>query len=63
MFKPNLYVSISKEWNKKIKALKHYNHELGLSSPWSLKNLEALAIKRGAEAGLKMAEAFMILIN
>ena len=46
MFKPNLYVSISKEWNKKIKALKHYKHELGhYPHPRSLKNLEASCYK------------------
>ncbi len=62
IFKPNLYISISNEWNKKVSALKHYDKELGgFPHPRSIKNLEALAIKRGAESGLEMAEAFMII--
>jgi LmbE family N-acetylglucosaminyl deacetylase len=62
IFKPNLYVSISKEWKKKIKALEIYYSELGsFPHPRSINSLEALAIKRGAESGLEMAEAFMII--
>ena len=62
IFQPNLYISISKEWEKKIKALKHYKSELGsFPHPRSLKSIEAMAIKRGAESGLKMAEAFIII--
>ena len=61
-FNPNLYISVVDEWEAKIKALKLYHNELGdFPHPRSLKNLEALAIKRGAESGLKMAEAFMII--
>ena len=62
LFKPNLYISIVDQWEEKISALKHYSNELGnYPHPRSIKNLESLAIKRGAEAGLKMAEAFMLL--
>lgn len=62
IFKPNLYVSISKEWKDKVKALKNYDIELGsFPHPRSIKNLEAIAVKRGAESGLEMAEAFIII--
>ena len=45
-----------------IKALKNYNSELGLNPhPRSIKKIEALALKRGAESGLEMAEAFYII--
>ena len=61
-FQPNLYISISNVWEKKLKALKNYDLELGLyPHPRSIKNLKALAIKRGAESGLEMAEAFFII--
>ena len=47
---------------KKIKGFKKYDLELGAyPHPRSIKNLEALAIKRGAESGLEMAEAFFII--
>ncbi len=62
IFLPNLYISIDGTWIKKVKGLKCYKNELGnYPHPRSIKNIEALAIKRGAEAGLKKAEAFMIL--
>ena len=61
-FQPNLYVSVKQEWKKKIKALKNYEKEIGeFPHPRSLKSIEALAIKRGAESGLEMAEAFIII--
>ena len=61
IFIPNLYVSISDTWEGKIKALKCYAEEMGdFPHPRSMKSIESLAIKRGAEAGLEMAEAFMI---
>ena len=61
-FLPNLYISIENSWKKKLEALQCYASELGkFPHPRSLKSIEALAIKRGAESGLKKAEAFMIL--
>ena len=60
IFQPNLYISVSKVWKKKIKALENYNLELGsYPHPRSIRNLEALAIKRGSESGLEKAEAFL----
>ena len=62
IFMPNLYVSIDSIWDKKIQALESYKKELGdFPHPRSIRSLEALAIKRGAESGLEKAEAFMIL--
>ena len=62
IFKPNFYVSVENTWDKKIKALKAYNKELlDFPHPRSLKAIEALAIRRGAESGYSMAEAFIIL--
>jgi LmbE family N-acetylglucosaminyl deacetylase len=59
MFKPNFYVSIEDEWNKKVEAMKAYKKELKIiPHPRSLKSIEALALKRGAESGLLKAEAF-----
>jgi len=61
-FKPNLYINIDDVWEKKIKALEIYESELAsYPHPRSIKSLEALAIKRGIESGLKKAEAFCIL--
>ena len=61
-FKPNFYVDIDLVWDQKLKALNAYHKELKkFPHPRSLKAIEALAIKRGTEAGLKKAEAFYII--
>ncbi len=62
IFKPNLYINIDDVWGGKIKALELYKSELvSFPHPRSIKSLEALAIKRGMESGLKRAEAFCII--
>ena len=62
IFQPNLYISVVNVWEKKLKALENYKLELGsFPHPRSIKSLEALAIKRGAESGLEKAEAFFII--
>ena len=62
LFSPNLYIEIDKYWDMKKKALKIYNKELGVfPHPRSLQSIEALAIKRGSESGLKKAEAFCVI--
>ena len=62
IFKPNFYVDVEDVWTKKIKALKKYYTEMGIyTHPRSIKSIEALAIKRGSESGLKKAEAFCII--
>ena len=61
-FKPNLYVSIEEVWEKKVSTLEAYSAELkDFPHPRSIKYLEALSLKRGAEAGLKKAEAFYLI--
>ena len=62
LFSPNLYISIDKYWDMKKKSLKIYNKELGVfPHPRSMTSIKALGIKRGAESGFKMAEAFYII--
>lgn len=62
IFKPNFYVSIYDYWNKKLEGLKIYSSEIKKNPhPRSIDSIESLAIKRGAESGLKMAEAFYVV--
>ena len=62
IFKPNFYVCIDDFWKKKLLALDTYSKELkDPPHPRSIKAIEALAIKRGTEVGVKKAEAFCIL--
>jgi LmbE family N-acetylglucosaminyl deacetylase len=62
VFKPNVYVDITKTFNKKIEAMKAYGSELReFPHPRSLKAMEALAIKRGSEIGVKYAESFYLI--
>lgn len=62
VFAPNSYVDISNFLNKKLAAMRVYDTELKpFPHPRSLEAVEALAKKRGAEAGLKAAEAFMLI--
>ena len=61
-FIPNVYIDISKTFDKKIKAMKIYKSELKKAPhPRSLEIIEALAKKRGSEAGMDKAEAFMLI--
>jgi N-acetylglucosamine malate deacetylase 1 len=61
-FIPNWFVDISDFHKQKINLAKIYSSELGTHPfPRSLKNLEALAIHRGATAGTEYAEAFQLL--
>lgn len=61
-FSPNLYIDISGQLEDKLRLLKIYDTELGEPPfPRSLENVKALAAHRGATAGTRYAEAFMIL--
>lgn len=61
-FAPNVYVDISETFETKIEAMKAYESELRqYPHPRSLEIIEALAKKRGSEAGLKLAEAFILI--
>ena len=62
-FVPNVYEEISSDdFEKKMKAMAVYESELKIfPHPRSPEAIEVLAKKRGTEAGLKLAEAFMLL--
>ena len=61
-FIPNTFSDISDYIDRKIEAMKIYKTEYGEHPfPRSALNLNALAIYRGATAGVKCAEAFMCL--
>lgn len=61
-FVPNGFVDISKSINAKKEAMSAYKSELReFPHPRSLKAIDALALKRGSEAGMEYAEAFMII--
>ena len=61
-FTPNVYTDISEAFEKKIEAMKAYESEIKpYPHPRSLEIIEALARKRGSEAGMKFAEAFMLI--
>ena len=60
-FRPNLYVDIAPHLEGKLAALRLYPGEIGeFPFPRSPEAVEALARKRGVEAGMAAAEAFMI---
>ncbi len=61
-FIPNTYVDISETIETKIRAMKTYKSELKeFPHPRSLQCIEILARKRGSEAGMNFAEAFMLV--
>ncbi len=61
-FAPNHFVDITNFLNKKIEIMKIFKNEIGEHPfPRSPKNIESLAVVRGATAGCKYAEAFMLL--
>ncbi|MEW6407118.1 MAG: PIG-L deacetylase family protein [Patescibacteria group bacterium] len=61
-FKPNVYIDISSQLSKKIKACECYKTEIKeWPHPRSRKGIEILAHKRGLEVSLKHAEAFMLI--
>ncbi len=61
-FVPNVFVDISDFFNDKIEIIKLYESELGSHPfPRSLRNIESLAVLRGATAGCQYAESFMLI--
>jgi len=61
-FIPNVYVDISKVFEKKIEAMRAYESELReYPHPRSLEVIEYLARKRGSEVGVRFAEAFCLI--
>lgn len=61
-FAPTVYMDITKTLKDKLKAMSCYKSELRqYPHPRSLENITVLAKKRGAEAGLLAAEAFVLI--
>jgi len=61
-FVPNCYVDISEQFEEKIKLMNIYESEMGIHPfPRSNRNIEALAIHRGATCGVEYAEAFQLI--
>lgn len=61
-FCPNYYVDITDYMEDKIRALEIYDTELRMPPfPRSIENIKALAMIRGAAAGVKYAEAFRLI--
>lgn len=61
-FKTNVYIDVSETWKAKIKGTGHYETEsTSFPHPRSAKALEALGVYRGSNAGLEMAEGFVLL--
>lgn len=61
-FQPNVYSDITATLPSKIRAMRKYKSEVRtFPHPRSVKVLEALAIKRGSEANMRAAEAFILV--
>lgn len=61
-FAPNYFVDISEHFHAKKELIQCYPNELGEHPfPRSLRNIEALAVFRGAMAGCEYAESFMVV--
>ncbi|MFH1968247.1 MAG: PIG-L deacetylase family protein [bacterium] len=61
-FSPNVYVDIKDTLKHKIRAMERYQSELKkFPHPRSLKGIIVLSEKRGMEAGLENAEAFILI--
>lgn len=62
LFVPNYFVDISEFMQEKLEIMKIYESELSKHPfPRSLRNLEALAVFRGASVGVEYAEAFQLV--
>lgn len=61
-FTPNVFVNITEYMDKKIEIMKLFESEIHPHPfPRSIENIKALATLRGATAGCKYAESFMLL--
>lgn len=62
LFKPDVYVDISKHIERKIKAMGCYDSEIkDYPHPRSISGITSLARRRGSEANIPYAEAFMLV--
>ena len=63
-FKPNVFVDISGQFERKVELMKIYESEIGkFPFPRSEKAVRALAQLRGSQAGYELAEAFHLLVQ
>jgi LmbE family N-acetylglucosaminyl deacetylase len=61
-FSPNLFIDIAKYWDLKEEALLCYSEELrNYPHSRSVNGLKNLAMRRGNQVGLHMAEAFQVI--
>jgi LmbE family N-acetylglucosaminyl deacetylase len=61
-FKPNMFVDISEQLDKKVELMALYQGELAEHPfPRSASHIRALALRRGASAHCEYAESFMII--
>ena len=62
IFIPNYFVDISKFLPRKLEIMKVYQSEIGEHPfPRSLRNIEALAVFRGASVGVEYTESFQVI--
>lgn len=62
IFRPNYYIDISNQIQKKLEVISIYYQELQEHPfPRSLENVRATALSRGAVAGVQFAESFMLI--
>lgn len=61
-FKPNVWINISSQLEKKLEILEMFESEIGdFPFPRSRRNFEALATLRGSQSNCSSAEAFVLL--
>ena len=62
VFLPNYFVDVTEFMDEKLEVMKIYESEIGEHPfPRSIRNIEALAVFRGASVGVEYAEAFQLL--
>lgn len=61
-FNPNVYVDITNTYHRKLKAFKEYRGDVfPYPHPRSIQGVANLAVRRGMECGVKVAEAFEVV--
>lgn len=61
-FKPNLYINISQQMEKKLEGISIYKSEIANHPfPRSSDSIKALAKLRGSESGFTFAESFLVI--
>lgn len=62
VFRPNLFIDIENHLDSKIRGMSCYQSEIAsFPHPRSPEAIKALAMRRGSQAGLKAAEAFILV--